>query len=249
MKRLIFIFYTCCFLTGAQNNTEFDKGNALYNEGNYKAAIQAYEVILEKGLHSAELYYNLANCFYKLNKVGPTIYFYEKALMLDPKDPEILNNLAFAEKMRIDKIELIPEMGLVKLIKNILDLFKLDTWAFICIVFMLTFIGFFIAYYLNQSAKKKRLFFVFGCLSALLVSACFGFVHQKNKRMESQTFGILYSQKVRVQSDPNLKSDAAFELHEGTKVQLLETFQGNWTKIKLQDGKTGWIPNNDVKAL
>ena len=67
--------------------------------------------------------------------------------------------------------------------------------------------------------------------------------------MESQTFGILFSQKVRVKSDPNLKSDTAFELHEGTKVQLLETYQGNWTKIKLQDGKTGWIPNNDVKAL
>ena len=49
MKRLIFIFYTSCFLTGAQNSTEFDKGNALYNEGNYKAAIQAYEVILENG--------------------------------------------------------------------------------------------------------------------------------------------------------------------------------------------------------
>ena len=67
--------------------------------------------------------------------------------------------------------------------------------------------------------------------------------------MESQTFGILFSQKVRVKSDPNLKSDTAFELHEGTKVQLLETFQESWTKIKLQDGKTGWIPNNDVKAL
>jgi tetratricopeptide (TPR) repeat protein len=149
-------------LAGAQNNPEFDKGNALYNDGDYKAAIQAYEVILEKGLHSAELYYNLANCFYKLNKVGPTIYFYEKALMLDPKDTAILNNLAFAEKMRIDKIELIPEVGLVKLIKNIVDLFKLDTWAFVCIGFMLAFVGFFIAYYLNQSAKKKRLFFVLG---------------------------------------------------------------------------------------
>ena len=134
-------------------------------------------------------------------------------------------------------------------IKNIVDLFKLDTWAFICIGFMLAFIGFFIAYYLNQSAKKKRLFFVLSCLSALIVTACFGFVYQKNKRMESQSFGILFSQKVRVQSDPNLKSDTAFELHEGTKVQLLETYQGNWIKIKLQDGKTGWIPNNDVKAL
>ena len=243
------MFFTCCFLTGAQNNPEFDNGNALYNNGNYEAAIQAYEVILEKGFHSAELYYNLANCFYRLNKVGPTIYFYEKALMMDPKDPAILNNLAFAEKMRIDKIELIPDMGFVKLIKSIVDLFKLDTWAFICIGFMLAFIGFFIAYYLNQSAKKKRLFFVLGCLSALLVTACFGLVHQKSKLKESQTFGILFSQKVRVQSDPNLKSDTAFELHEGTKVQLLETYQENWTKIKLQDGKTGWIPKNDVKAL
>ena len=33
-----------------------------------------------------------------------------------------------------------------------------------------------------------------------------------------------------------------------TKVQILDTVN-NWKKIKLSDGKTGWIINDDLKAL
>jgi SH3-like domain-containing protein len=39
---------------------------------------------------------------------------------------------------------------------------------------------------------------------------------------------------------PNLRSTEAFVLHEGTAVQVLDTVE-NWKKIKLSDGKTGWV--------
>jgi len=49
-------------------------------------------------------------------------------------------------------------------------------------------------------------------------------------------------------SDPNKTSSEAFRLHEGTKVQVLEAYD-NWNKIKLSDGKIGWIPSQDIKEL
>ncbi|VAV85262.1 Aerotolerance protein BatE, partial [hydrothermal vent metagenome] len=50
-------------------------------------------------------------------------------------------------------------------------------------------------------------------------------------------------------SEPNLRSETAFVLHEGTKVQILETYNKNWTKVKIANGKTGWIANADIKPL
>ena len=116
MRTLVLLFLVSFFLGGAQVELDFEKANSLYNEGVYAAAIQAYENILNKGLHSAEVYYNLANCYYKQNNVGHSIYYYEKALVLAPKDKSILNNLAFAQKMTVDKIEPVPEAGFLSFI-------------------------------------------------------------------------------------------------------------------------------------
>ena len=38
--------------------------------------------IEEQGMESDELFFNIANCYYKMNKVAPAIYYYEKALLI-----------------------------------------------------------------------------------------------------------------------------------------------------------------------
>ena len=90
----------------SQDNLQFDQANSLYNNGKYDAAILTYESILENNLHSSALYFNMANCYYKLNKIAPSIYYYEKALKLSPNDKDIQNNLSFAQQMTIDKFDM-----------------------------------------------------------------------------------------------------------------------------------------------
>ena len=62
MKQIVSIlvlFFSA--ITIAQNDDAFSKGNALYNEGKFQEAITTYESILTTKVHSAELYFNLAN--------------------------------------------------------------------------------------------------------------------------------------------------------------------------------------------
>ena len=47
---------------------------------------------------------------------------------------------------------------------------------------------------------------------------------------------------------PTESSDAYFELHEGTKVSVLETLD-NWKKIRIADGKIGWIEEKHIKEI
>ena len=97
MKHIVYILlFLFGYIGFAQNQTLFDKANALYNEGKYEEAITNYKAILETANHSADLYFNLANAHYKLNNIAPSIYYYEKALQLEqavltmfPPDPSI----------------------------------------------------------------------------------------------------------------------------------------------------------------
>lgn len=85
------------FLGNAQNEAVFNRATDAYNNGDYQKAIDYYSDILDNGEHSAELYFNLGNAFYKLNEIAPSIYNYEKALLLAPNDEEIQNNLSYAK--------------------------------------------------------------------------------------------------------------------------------------------------------
>jgi len=138
----------------AQN--DFDKGNQSYQKENYQEAIANYESVLASGKQSAELYFNLGNCYYKLHKIAPSIYNYEKALQLNPNDEEIKTNLDFARKMTIDDIKIVPKVGFHKLIEDFTSSYNYNTWAWIAIVFAFVFLGFFIGYYFSGTASKKE---------------------------------------------------------------------------------------------
>ena len=106
MKRLLYILVFLFSLSSiAQNGSLFEQGKERYKQEKYQEAIDSWMKIVENGEHSANLYFNLGNAHYKLNNVGPSIYYYEKAAQLSPIDRDTKTNLAFAENSRIDAIE------------------------------------------------------------------------------------------------------------------------------------------------
>src|SRR5690606_33985292 len=109
MRKAVFIMLMFSQVFWAQSI--FDKGNDQYRKGDFQGAAETYETILKTKKESAELYFNLGNAYYKLNRVAPAIYNYEKALLLDPDDPEIANTLKFAQKLLIDVVKDTPKVG------------------------------------------------------------------------------------------------------------------------------------------
>ena len=94
LKLLKFIIIFNCFYAVSQSPEElFRYANKAYNDGQYERAIKYYDSIISIGQHSPELYFNLANSHYKLNSIALSILNYEKALLLNPKNKSILNNL------------------------------------------------------------------------------------------------------------------------------------------------------------
>jgi len=249
MKYLNFILILLVSGFGfSQNDGLFEEANKLYNEAQYHEALDKYNIILTSGNHSAALYFNMGNAHYKLNNIAPSIYYYEKALLLDPNDKEIKNNIAFARNMTIDAIEKVPELGISSVVNKWAKYFHFETWAKISIGLSILFVLLFIFYYFSNSSSKKRFAFVSSTICLILVFATLGLTFHGKHLVENNQPAIVFAKESQIKNEPNLRSAEAFKLHEGTKVQVLDTVD-NWKKVKIADGKTGWVMSDDIRLV
>ncbi|EAS20738.1 putative BatE, tetratricopeptide repeat family [Flavobacteria bacterium BBFL7] len=252
MKWIASILFLLMTLIGSgQDNgvdNHFTKANQAYTTENYQLAISNYEEILKIDVHSVEVYYNLANSYYKLNKVGPSIYYYEKALMLDPTNEDVLNNLQFAKQMRIDAVNSLPENELESKASSIATSLTIDEWAYLSIILVIITVLLFVLYHYSQTAGKKRLFFLLMILFAIatIISIIIGFYAQSN--VNKQQYAIVYAAEFTAREEPKQSSAASFVIHEGTKVEVLEEFNG-WSRVALENGSKAWVSNETIKRL
>jgi len=246
MKKLLFLLLLLTQTFWAQ--TPFEAGNKCYEKEQYEAAIERYESVVNSGKQSAELYFNLGNSYYKLHKVGPAIYNYEKALLLSPNDSEIKTNLEFAKKMAIDDIKVIPKVGFHKLLSDFTSKYHYDTWAWIAVSFALLFLLFFVGYYFSEKTILKRIFFIgmFLWLLGIVLSATSGFYEKS--RNDNERPAIVFAETTRLKSEPKTGSPDTTILHEGTKVFILESI-ANWKKVALTDETTGWIEESAIQEI
>ena len=250
MKYIFYIVVYFIAFTGYAQSEEkiFAEANTFYKESNFERAIGLYLSIEEQGLESDDLFFNLGNSYYKQNKVAPAIYYYEKALKLNPQHKDALVNIEFAKRMKIDVIEELPKTFIQKFSENVIQKLTFDSWAILAVLASFLASILFLLYHFSSSSRKKLLYFNFTIffVFALIVTTFFAFNSysvDKNNRP-----AIIFSSKVEIKNAPTLSSDEVFELHEGTKVQILDELD-DWKKIKIADGKEGWVISSHLKEI
>lgn len=247
LKLFSFLFFFN-YTFGQSPSVVFENANTAYNNAKYEKAVSLYKEILDQGEHSAALYYNLANCYYRLNNVGESVFYYEKAQLLNPNDQDIKVNAAFAQNMAIDAVELLPQTQLTHMKNSFFNSFSTEGWAILAVVLAWLFALFIGLYLWNKAPFLKRTFFILAILSSLLLVSSISISFMKYSTEESTIYGILFSEKIDVWAEPNSRSEVLFLLHEGTKVQLLDALQ-EWQKIKIANGSEGWIKGGNIRSL
>lgn len=228
--------------------TWFEEGNAAYNEGNYDLALEKYGHIVDFGVESAPLYYNMGNVYYKLKEYPLSILYYEKALKLDPRNEDIKVNLEIANLAVADKIEKIPEPFYVRWWNSLKSLFSVDGWAWVSIVaFVLTLFCLYLFLMSRRTGVRKVGFFV-GLLTLLALVLSVTFAIGKHRQLSRQDEAIVTTPTVTVKSSPSVSSVDLFVLHEGSKVQILDRSM-EWNKVRIADGSEGWLQAEDMIAF
>lgn len=249
MKKFLFLLLIFANSVFDQNTDElFNNANDLYKNDKLDEAIVLYEQLASQGMISSELFYNLGNSYYKLNKVGPAIYNYEKALKLNPLNEDAANNLIFAKRLALDNIEELPKTVFQKINVNFLQKLSYNQWAILVIIF--SFLGslLFLFFYFANAPSKKRFYFVTSMLSFILLLFAFAITYQQYSFTQNNKVAIVFAEETEIRNAPTLNSEEVFTLHEGTKVIVMDAID-NWKKIKIADGKQGWIIASEIKLI
>lgn len=250
MKRIAFcfLFILISQVYGQEASLQFDQANELYRAGKFDKAAELYEQVAHNSYNDPALYYNLGNAYYKLGKFPAAILDYERAKRFAPHDDDIAYNLHLANLRIIDRIEPIPQLFLLDWWQSFVNLASSPQWAMLIVVLTWGLVLCAVLFWLVRSQLVQKIMFIMGVI--FLFGTVIGYVtmiQQMNKERSDQ-FAILFSSSVTVKSSPDNKSTDLFVLHEGVKLELLDSV-GDWEKIRLADGKIGWLQSQDIQII
>jgi len=248
MKNIIIAILFIPFLLTANSADDlFQQGNEQYSNKQYSDAINTYEQILDNGSGSAELYFNLANAYYKTDNIAYAILNYERADKLSDSE-DIDHNLTIARLKTIDKVERVEQIFIVDWIDAIRNLQNSTSWAWWTVGFvwvLFVFAGLLI-YSRSTAIKKLSVAVIFATLVMSILLSYLAYSSHQNEYVKK--FAILTEQSTYVKSSPDTQSQDLFILHAGVKMQVLDSV-GEWRKIRLDNGEIGWVDSGTFTVI
>ena len=94
MKNLISLILIIFCGINASAMSIGQQADSAYNAEDYKLAIDLYHKSIAEEGRSADIFYNLANAYYRSDKLGKAVVNYERALQLDPIPHSLPNSTA-----------------------------------------------------------------------------------------------------------------------------------------------------------
>jgi tetratricopeptide (TPR) repeat protein len=247
-KFSVLLCVLCFSVLNTHAASDFEQANLQYQKNDFKGAIETYNRIIKSGYEAPEVYYNLGNCYYKTNNIPESILNYERALKLAPRDEDIQFNLKLANLKVVDKIQTVDQIFFKRWLESLSNYFTTDSAATYTIIFMWIALIILALFVVSWSTILKKVFFYLGVL-LLVCSIAFLLVsYDRYNSVNTVSAGIVFNPSVYVKSAPNDKSTDLFILHEGTKVQILDTI-GSWKKIRLMNNNEGWVRAESLEVI
>jgi tetratricopeptide (TPR) repeat protein len=221
----------------------FYKGNTLYEDGKYDEAIEEYSKLLEQGLESGNLYYNLGNCYFKKGELGNAILNYERAKRLIPRDSDLKSNYKFA----LSQIKTSPATTSTSWFNKLITrsaIFTINEMTILLsCIYTITVIFLIIGIFVR---KLRRYFYIVISLALLLIISIIIFLYGRISLLEKEA--IVITENAEARFEPLDNATTHFILHEGTKIYIIHT-KDDWIKVKRLDGKIGWIKKDRIEKI
>ena len=224
------------------------QADSLYAAEHYQEAAKQYEALLKQGV-SSDLYYNLGNCYYRMDDMTRAVLNYERAQLLSPGDRDVRINLQMARSKTIDKIVPESEMFFVTWYHSLVNLMSVDGWARMSLVSLIVAIILALAYLFGDRIWLRKVGFFAGLLFLVVFVLSNLFAYQQKQALVFRSGAIIIRSAVNVKSTPAHNGTDLFILHEGTKVTITDNTMKEWREIRVADGKEGWLPTKDLEVI
>ncbi|HRO43591.1 MAG TPA: tetratricopeptide repeat protein [Flavipsychrobacter sp.] len=242
---LSFLFFYFQLSANVPYNAWWQKGNIFYQEKNFDSAAFYYEKLTALETGNAEVFYNLGNTYYKLNKIGLAVLNYEKALKLNPDYKQAQDNLELTQSRISNRIQQSKDIFFVTWWKGITKTSFAATWSVISLVLFLLILSFFVARKWNKTPSwlptQMVVIAIVLCLCTLL------FAYVSSQRTLADNRAVVMQQDTPLRD--NLKSaNTKTLIPEGTVLKV-ESEASGWVNVKLPDGRAGWIRKEALERI
>ena len=225
-----------CFLSTSLAAAGKDAALA-YDRGDFAQALTLYQGQLRHGNGSADVLYNIGNCYFQMNDLPRALAAYEQAKYLAPRDPDIRENLnltrrklGLAEKSVISSPADVP--GYLR------DLLRLDEWLIAGAAgLMLWFFGAGLGMLFGR--KLLLIMGIAGC--ALIIPAVVSIAAQP-----SRDVAVVVENNAPVYTLPSeLSGKVEYRLRAGREVTVGER-RLHWVRVRVDGNGEGWMPERSI---
>lgn len=214
---------------------EFDQANNAYSAGDFEKAVAGYSAIIKHQGYSSSVLYNLANAYFEQGEVGEAVLHYERALRLDPANPDILTNLKHVRE----------EAGLPQPAQRwwqaTLSSMTPSGWAWTASVLLFLFlITAFVRWFVSSLGRYVR---TWRLVQALLIFGLFLSIAAAAMTSQHRNVAVILAADAPVLASPFEQADKIYTLTEGRTVDIdkIDKQYGSFVRVRYDRDKLGWV--------
>jgi tetratricopeptide (TPR) repeat protein len=226
----------------------YQQGNALYQQGKFAEAAVAYESILKAGYTGGEICFNLGNAYYKQGNMGKAILNFERALRFLPADDDVRHNLQLANLQIVDRIDPAPRLFLWDWWEGIKDVFSLNAITWLAWFMVVLFLGSIALILLARTYSLRKAGLIASIVTGVFLLVAGSILGGKIVDANSNEEAVVTATITTAKNSPDPKSSDAFVIHAGLKVRITDSI-GQWIRIRLVDGKVGWVEIKSAERI
>ena len=231
-----------------ENGVSLQTSDPVASKESFRRSADRFQILVNDGIENGRLWYDLGNAQLQVGEIGEAIGAYRSAQRYIPSDGRLAANLQYARSQVSNPIKNEGTTSILKRLAFWHDALPTQVRLSVGIVFWFGFWALIsIRLFRNQSGVPgfKTASVVLGCAAiALVVSVGADIANQH------QDHGVLTANEVIVRKGngvnyaPMLKDP----IHEGVEFDIIEQ-RPEWLHIKLPNGSTGWIQEEDAQIV
>jgi len=224
----------------------WQQANQSYDDNEFVTAIEGYRTVLERGNKSAIVYYNLGCAYFKDSQIGLAIASFRHSLKSDPSFAPARENLEYARRFVIDKVEQKPRGFLLNTwytmagITSPQNQFILTIFAYWLLCLVLTFI-------ILGSPHKEILIYLLILLAIIFIMGV-TLTHFAIDDKVNTDWGVVTVASVELREGPGEDFEKIFTGHEGLECKIISRRQ-EYYLIELVNGLKGWIEKHSLTEI
>lgn len=247
LSLLLWLMLLCSVVTAVSLDAVHQTAVSEYRNKQFDKALANFSFLEKSNIHNPDLYYNIANCYFKMNRIGLAVLYYKKALLLNSSHRLARKNLNFALKFTRDKQSTENQNFLTTLILSVYNSLSLNilSWILLILIAIIAFLWF-------KLIRKKTMYEI--TIKFLIVNTAiiaFFFLIWCGMRFyhyENNNEAVVLASIVNGYSGPGEDFTKLFTIHEGLIIKLVKQNEG-WTQISLPNGLSGWVRSSVFRSI